>query len=70
MAQGQGGFDSIGIVVDWIDACKGRRLSALVDLYEATATVECCERGTFRGRVEIMRYWTAKLAQPAAGALP
>jgi hypothetical protein len=68
MAQGQGGFDAIGIVVDWIDACKDRRLSALLDLYEATATVECCEGGTFRGRFEVERYWTTKLARSAAGA--
>ena len=68
MAQGQGGFDAIGIVVDWIDACKERRLPALLDLYEATATVTCCEDGTFRGRVEIGRYWTTKLTKSAAGA--
>ena len=68
MAQGQGGFNAIGIVVDWIDACKERRRSALLDLYEATATVECCEGGTFRRRFEVERYWTTKVARPAAGA--
>ena len=44
------GFDAIGVVVDWIDACKQRRLDDLLNLYDATATVECCEGGSFRGR--------------------
>lgn len=68
MSKGQASFDAIGIVVDWIDACKGRRLSELLDLYEPAATVECCEGGTFRGRAEVERYWRTKLAQPVVGA--
>src|SRR4029078_10345280 len=38
-------FDAVGIVVDWIDACRQRRLDALLDLYDDAATVECCEGG-------------------------
>ena len=49
----QGGFDAIGIVVDWIDACKERHLSELLDLYEEAAIVECCEDGTFHGRFAV-----------------
>jgi hypothetical protein len=51
------GFDAIGVVVDWIDACKQRRLDDLLDLYDVAATVECCEGGSFRGRSEMERYW-------------
>jgi hypothetical protein len=68
MSNSHGGFDAIGIVVDWIDACKGRCLSDLLDLYEAAATVECCEGGIFRGRAEVERYWLTKLARPLVGA--
>ena len=50
MSDARDGFDAIGVVVDWIDACKQRRLDDLLDLYDATATVECCEGGSFRGR--------------------
>ena len=34
MANAKEPFDAIGIVVDWIDACKQRRLEALLDLYD------------------------------------
>jgi len=68
MSNSQGSFDPIGIVVDWLDACKERRLSALVDLYDDGATVGCCDGGTFRGRSEVERYWRPKLAHAATGA--
>jgi hypothetical protein len=62
-------FDAIGVVVDWIDACKSRRLDTLLDLYAAEATVECCcEGGTFRGRAGIEEYWRPRLAESARGA--
>jgi hypothetical protein len=35
------GFDAIGIVADWIDACKRRHLGTLLDLYADEAIVEC-----------------------------
>jgi hypothetical protein len=28
MSNARGGFDAIGVVVDWIEACKERRLDA------------------------------------------
>jgi len=68
MFNSRGSFDPIGIVVDWLDACKERRLSALVDLYDDGATVDCCDGGTFRGRAEVEGYWRPKLAYAATGA--
>jgi len=62
MSDARDGFDAVGIVVDWIDACRERRLEALLDLYDDTATVECCEGGTFQGRSEVERYWRPRLA--------
>ncbi|MBR1279990.1 nuclear transport factor 2 family protein [Bradyrhizobium sp. AUGA SZCCT0283] len=63
MANAKDRFDAIGIVVDWIDACKQRRLEALLDLYDDGATVECCEGGNFTGRSEMERYWRPRLAR-------
>jgi hypothetical protein len=68
MSDARDGFDAIGVVVDWIDACKQRRLDDLLNLYHATATVECCEGGSFRGRSEMGRYWRPRLARAAPGA--
>lgn len=65
MANAREPFDAIGIVVDWIDACKQRRLEALLDLYDDGATVKCCEGGIFTGRSEIERYWRPRLARTA-----
>jgi hypothetical protein len=68
MSDARDGFDAIGVVVDWIDACKQRRLDDLLDLYDATAIVECCEGGSFRGRSEMERYWRPRLARAPAHA--
>jgi hypothetical protein len=68
MSNAQDAFDAVGIVVDWIDACKQQRLDALLDLYDDAATIECCEGGAFRGRSAMEWYWRSKLAGPAAGA--
>ena len=67
MSDARDGFDAIGVVVDWIDACKQRRLDDLLNLYDATATVECCEGGSFQGRPEMERYWRPRLARAGAG---
>jgi len=64
----QDAFDAVGIVVDWIDACKQQRLDVLLDLYDDAATIECREGGTFRGRSAMEWYWRSKLAGPAARA--
>ena len=68
MSDVQDSFDAIGVVVDWIDACKQRRLDDLLDLYDAAAIVECCEGGSFRGRSEMERDWRPRLARAGAGA--
>ena len=68
MSNARDGFDAIGVVVDWIDACKQRRLSDLLNLYDAAATVECCEGGSFQGRSEMERYWRPRLARARSGA--
>jgi hypothetical protein len=67
MSKSAGEFDPIGIVVDWIDACRHRQLSALVELYDAAAVVDCCEGGRFRGRAEVERYWRPKLIGSGPG---
>ena len=41
MSDARDGFDAIGVVVDWIDACKQRRLDDLLNLYDPWATLEC-----------------------------
>jgi hypothetical protein len=69
MSNARDGFDAIRVVVDWIDACKQRRLGDLLDLYDATATVECCGGGSFRGRSEMERYWRPRLGRAVTGAL-
>ena len=68
MSNARAGFEAIGVVVDWIDACKQRRLDDLLNFYDATATVECCEGGSFRGRSEMERYWRPRLAGAVTGA--
>ena len=68
MSNARDGFDAIGVVVDWIDACKQRRLDDLLDLYDVTATVEFCEGGSFRGRSEMESYWAPRLARSRRGA--
>ncbi len=56
-------FDAIGIVVDWIDAYKQRRLDDLLELYDDRATISCCEGGRFEGPTEIENYWRSRLAR-------
>ncbi len=68
MANAKDLFDGIGIVVDWIDACKQRRLEALLDLYDDGATVACCEGGNFTGRSEMERYCRPRLARAGRDA--
>ena len=68
MSNARDGFDAIGVVVDWIDACKQRRLDDLLNLYDARAIVECCEGGSFRGRSEMERYWRPRLERSRRGA--
>ena len=34
-------FDQMALVVDWLDACRNRDLTALLELYADDATLEC-----------------------------
>jgi hypothetical protein len=57
-------FDQIGIVVDWVDACRKGDLASLLDLYADDASLECqCDGLSFyRGRSELETYWQKRLA--------
>lgn len=57
-------FDQMGIIVDWVDACRKGDLAALLDLYADDAQLECTCDGTrrYRGRSEIEAYWQPRLS--------
>jgi hypothetical protein len=56
-------FDPVALVVDWLDACRGRDIDALLDLYAPQATLECgCGEGkTCESRADIAAYWRPRL---------
>jgi ketosteroid isomerase-like protein len=56
-------FDQIALVVDWLDACRNRDLTALLDLYADDATLECRCGGVkvSEGRTELESYWRPRL---------
>ena len=56
-------IDQMGIVVDWVDACRKGDLGTLLDLYADNAEVECSCNGTryYRGRHELETYWGPRL---------
>lgn len=58
-----GDFDQMGIVVDWVDACRKGDLAMLLDLYADDGEVECTCNGThvYRGRRELETFWGPKL---------
>ncbi|MCP1966874.1 hypothetical protein AB7M49_000921 [Bradyrhizobium elkanii] len=60
-------FDAMVIVVDLLDACRDRRMSDLLGLYDEDTTVECCEGGRFEGRRALRSYWTLRLADQPPG---
>src|SRR3569832_1637868 len=68
MANSPKTFDPIGIVIDWLDACRERRLLDVIELYADEASIECCTGGHFRGRPALFRYWTPKFEHAGAGA--
>ncbi|WP_256467628.1 MULTISPECIES: nuclear transport factor 2 family protein [unclassified Bradyrhizobium] len=61
-------FDPVGVVIDWLDACRQRRLADLLELYADEATLDFCDGGRFVRRSGLLRYWQGKLqaATPAA----
>jgi hypothetical protein len=62
--------DPIATVVDWLDACRGGRMGALLDLYDEAATLECACDGikSLTGRAALEAYWRPKLTTPSPGA--
>jgi hypothetical protein len=58
---GSGTFDPIGVAIDWLDACRKRRLEDLLALYADQATLDCCSGERFVGQPGLLRYWPAKL---------
>jgi hypothetical protein len=56
-------FDPIAVVVDWLDACRRRDLTGLVDLYADDASLECaCDGAThIHGRAALQAYWRPRL---------
>ncbi|MEK9283774.1 MULTISPECIES: nuclear transport factor 2 family protein [unclassified Bradyrhizobium] len=56
-------FDQMGIVVDWVDACRKGDLATLLDLYADDAALECTCNDTrrYRGRSELETYWRSQL---------
>ncbi len=56
-------FDQIALVVDWLDACRNRDLTTLLDLYADDATLECRCDGVqvSGGRAELEAYWRPRL---------
>lgn len=57
-------FDQMGIIVDWVDACRKGDLAMLLDLYAEDGNVECSCNGThlYRGRSELEIYWRPRLS--------
>ncbi|WP_339028824.1 nuclear transport factor 2 family protein [Bradyrhizobium symbiodeficiens] len=57
-------FDQMGIVVDWVDACRKGDLTTLLDLYADDAELECICSGSrrHRGRSEIEGYWSPRIS--------
>ena len=61
-------FDPVAVVVDWLDACKARRLDDLLDLYDAKASLRCACEGLHQGREELTRYWSGRLERAVPNA--
>ena len=63
-------FDQIALVVDWLDACRNRDLTTLLDLYADDAKLECqCgEVRVSEGRAELESYWRPRLGALAPTA--
>ena len=63
-------FDPVGVVIDWLDACKARRLEDLLNLYDARGSLRCTCGGPclYRGREDLARYWSTRLERAAPDA--
>jgi hypothetical protein len=56
-------FDSMAIVVDWLDACRKGDLQTLLDLHADDAELECQCDGTrlYCGRTGLEAYWSPRI---------
>ena len=62
-------FDQVALVVDWLDACRNRDLTTLLDLHADDATLECrCDGVKVSGRAELETYWRPRLQALAPNA--
>lgn len=61
-------FDPIGIVIDWLDACRECRLADLLEMYADGVTFDCCDGRRLAGREGLLRYWPPKLERAVGGA--
>lgn len=62
-------FDKMAAVVDWLDACRGKNLDAVLDFYAESASLECvCEGRQVRGRSGLIDYWRPKLSAASPDA--
>jgi hypothetical protein len=62
--------DPVATVVDWLDACRSRRIHALLELYDEAATLECACDGqqSLTGPTALEAYWRPRLAAPSPGS--
>jgi hypothetical protein len=59
----------MAVVVDWLDACRNRKLEALLDCYAGDARLACdCESIRISGRTALAAYWRPRLADFAPTA--
>jgi ketosteroid isomerase-like protein len=56
-------FDQVALVVDWLDACRNRDLTTLLDLHADDATLECRCGGVkvSKGRAALETHWRPRL---------
>ena len=55
-------FDNMGVVVDWLDACRNENLELLLDCFADDAGLDCgCEGIHVFGRAGLDAYWRPRL---------
>ena len=65
-------FDSMAVVVDWLDACRNEDLELLLDCFADDASLDCsCEDINVAGRAGLAAHWKPRLKgfSPAAFGL-
>jgi hypothetical protein len=56
-------FDRLGIVIDWLDACRARKVVALLELYDSNA-MHIEDSNSAVGLVAVKNYWNRSFANP------